>query len=374
MNRSWVGFLLLLSLTGCPDDGPGKGGKGRYGGRGPAAVSVAVEAAKLETVRDTLIAHAALEPEALVKVPPRASGEVKSISVEEGAVVTKGQVLLELDSTRVDLQVREAQLALKRAQTSLARTSGLAKKGLATNEELEQAKEAVDQARLAEEAAALDKADMLLRSPISGVVTERFVTTGDTVDAATIAFHVADRDPLLVRAPIPEADAGRVVVGKLAWITAEGQDAPIRGKVIRVAPIVNLESGTVVATVAVEHAQSVVINSFASVEIVVAERANAITIPQSALALRGEEDRVLVCEPGKDGAGVVRQRAITVGVRNGERVEVTAGLKAGEQVVVAAPDDLRDGAQVRVIDRNAPTKTSPKKKSAKPPESKRPLR
>jgi membrane fusion protein, multidrug efflux system len=346
----FVASLLLLPAGCGGESGAGAGHK--RGGRGGARVapSVAVEGARVERVRDVLVAHAALEPEAHVEVPVRAAGEVVEVLVEAGASVTLGQVLLRVDASRADLRVEEAALSLAQAKTSLGRTQGLSKKGLATVEELDQANEAVAKAELALKAAALDRRDADLLSPINGVVTERHVMKGDTLTAGTVAFRVADREPLLLRARIAEADAERLAVGQKAVVQVG--ETLLMGEVIRVAPLVDLGSGTVVATVAVSEGISKIrIGRFSRLEIVVAEREGAITISQAALALRGEDDRVLVCE-SKGETDVVRQRDVRLGVRNGPRVEVLSGLKAGERVVVAAPDDLRDGAAVRAVNTN----------------------
>jgi membrane fusion protein (multidrug efflux system) len=346
-------FALLCSLAlfvACPGKEAGKGrGRGGRGGHARPAPSVAVEAARAEAVRDVLVSHAALEPESHVDVPARGSGEVREVLVEAGDVVAKGAVLLRLDPERADLRMEEATLALEQAKTSRARTEGLSKKGLATTEEVEQAREAVEQAALALKGAALERRDTEVRSPIAGVVTERLIDVGDVLDAGTVAFRVADRDPLLIRARVPEADAERVAVGQRARGTLGEESAELWGEVLRVAPLVDQGSGTVVATVAVSKgAEQVRIGRFVTCEIVVAERPQAVTIPQAAVALRGEDDRVLVAERGEKGS-VVRQRDVRLGVRNGPRVEVVEGLKPGDQVVVAAPDDLRDGAAVRVV-------------------------
>lgn len=169
----------------------------------------------------------------------------------------------------------------------------------------------------------------------------------------------------------------------------------LEGKVLRVAPVVDLESGTVVVTVALEKGiKGIRLNRFATVAIVVERREAALTIPLDALAVRGREDRVLVCvagpppqpaagkgpggkgPPGKAGAPKgppgkgasspapkhhVALRRIRTGVRQGGRIEVLEGLSKGEQVVVAAPDDLRSGVGVRVVrsDADAP-KEAPK--------------
>ena len=341
-------LLAAVSCCGCPGEPgggqPGWGNPGQRGGQSEA-IAVAVEAARVETVREVLVSHAALEPEVLVEITAKTEGLLTDLHVEAGDVVVAGQTLARIDPTRATLRLREAELALALTQTSLTRVQGLAQRGLATTEEREQAKEAVAQAELTLESAKLDVSDTYLRSPIAGVITERVVDKGGRLQPGAVAFRVADRDPLLAKTRVPEADAERVRVGQAALVKIDGRAETIAGEVVRVAPLVDLGSGTVLVTVAISQGTAEIrLNRFATVEIVVAVREGAVTIPQAALALRGDEARILVC---KDG--VATGREIRVGVREGERVEVLDGLQPGEQVVVAAPDDLRDGTAVRVV-------------------------
>jgi membrane fusion protein (multidrug efflux system) len=352
--------ILLCLLLGCPGGGEaGKEGHGRHGGRGgpraQAPVSIACEPALLERVEEVLIGHAALEAEASVDLTARVAGRVAELKVEAGDVVEAGQLLARLDDTRASLRIREATLALAQAKTELERAQNLGQQGLSTVEEQDQAKQAVQQAELQLESARLDVADLSLLSPITGVVTAREIDLGDHLEPGTLAFQIADRTPLLARVRIPEAQAESVVEGQDARVLVDGMDTELVGEVARVAPVVDLESGTVIVTVALHQGiEGVRINRFATIRVVTAVREQAVTIPHAALALRGEDDRVLVFEPKGERAGVVRLQTIATGVRQGDRIEVLEGLTAGAQVVVAAPDDLRDGTQVRLAGSGPP--------------------
>jgi membrane fusion protein (multidrug efflux system) len=352
-------FLLCL-LLGCPGgDEAGKKGHGRHGGRGgppgQAAVSIACEPALLERVEEVLTGHAALEADASVDLTARVAGRVAELKVEAGDVVEAGQLLARLDDSRASLRIREASLALAQAKTELERAQNLGEQGLSTVEEQDQARQAVQQAELQLESARLDVSDLSLLSPISGVITAREIDLGDHLEPGTLAFQIADRTPLLARVRIPEAQAESVVEGQQARVLIDGMSSQLVGEVSRVAPVVDLDSGTVIVTVALHQGiEGVRINRFATIHVVTAVRDQAVTIPHAALALRGEDDRVLVFEPKGEGVGVVRLQTIATGVRQGDRIEVLEGLTAGAQVVVAAPDDLRDGTQVRLAGAGPP--------------------
>lgn len=348
--------VALLALAGCPaGGGKGKGGwKGKRGGGGPQAPAVAVAEVRAESVEERIVGHAALEAEAEVEVVCRLEGLVDEVVVEVGEEVAQGAVLARLDPTRAKLALQDAELALQLAKTTLGRRERMHGQGLGSLEELEQAQTALKQAQLALEQAKLDRDEVEVRAPRAGVVVERLVAKGSTLRVGDVAFRLADRDPLLAQVRVPEAQAERVRVGQEARVKIDGRPQPLTGEVIRVAPRVDLESGTVVATVAIRsNTQGIRLNRFAAIELVVSARADALTIPLDALAVRGREDQVLIVTGQKKGKrgiqGQAELRAIRVGVRQGGRIEVREGLQAGEQVIVAAPDDLRSGTTVRVL-------------------------
>lgn len=345
---AWLGVCAL----GCTEEaGQQRGPGGRGGPPAAPAPAVAVAPVLIEPVEERLPGHAALEAEAIVDLGVRVEGRVIELSAEAGDRVAKGQILARLDETRPALSLEIAEVALRQAKSALARTEQIVGEGLASAEELDLARTALEQAQLGLTQARLDLAESSLRSPLAGVVTLRQAALGQTLRPGEVAFQIADRDPLLARVRIPEAQAERVHVGQEARVRVEGRSETLRGRVERIAPVVDLESGTVVVTVSLrEGVDGLRLNRFATVEIVVARRERALTIPLDALAVRGRDDRILVCKADAQGSGgTVELRPIKVGARQEGRIEVLEGLAAGELVVVAAPDDLRSGSKVRVV-------------------------
>ena len=347
-------LLAGLSLgLGCAPDEDGKTGeRGPRGGRdggGPPAPTVAVAPVVTEAVARTLVAVTTLEPEAQIELLARTDGEALEVEVEVGDPVQNGQVLLRQDGTRAELALRQAQLALVQAQTAAARSQELRERGILSDSDLELARQEVARAELALESAELDVRDTVLLSPRAGVVTERLVAKGAAVRTGDVVLRLADPTPLLARLRIPEAQAEALRPGQLAWIEFEGGErplplfnffpwsagapGPLLGVVRRVAPSVDAQSGTVEATVeVVGGARRVRMFRFATVRVVVEVRPQALTIPQSALALRGDSERVLVFVPDQGGQGRVEERVVRVGVRTGQRVEIVSGLEVGERV------------------------------------------
>lgn len=162
------------------------------------------------------------------EVSPKLPGRVAAVYVDEGSRVGRGQTLLtmETDYARLDIQRVEADLARAKAAEEDARREFDRKKGLAANESIPQAtfdraQAAYDQAKAArasaEAALATAKqrlADSVLRSPMTGVVSERRTEVGEHLGEAGVAFVIVQTAPLRLRFSVPERFLGEVRTGQ----------------------------------------------------------------------------------------------------------------------------------------------------------------
>lgn len=198
-------------------------------------------------------ATGALQPLTQVDVSSELSGVVRTVPVEENQRVTKGQVLAQMDTTRIAAQVEraeanvkasaarvtEAQVTLKETEQVLQRSSQLADRNLVASQALETAAAARDRAASAVETAqanlAVSEADLKLQqaelakstiyAPIDGIVLTRSVNPGQTVAASTSApvlFVIAENlETMQLNAAIDEADIGQVAKGQDARFTVD---------------------------------------------------------------------------------------------------------------------------------------------------------
>lgn len=187
-----------------------------------------------------------------------------------------------------------------------------------------------------------------IRSPVSGVVTEKNVVQGSPFQAGQVLFRIARLDPVWIIASIPQQDAGFVRSGMTATIRDPYQSAAERrGRVSFVYP--SLDSMTRTAEVRIETRNPdgrLQPGTFVDVELVTASL-QRLAVPESAVLPTGERHVVFV----DLGDGRLAPREVQVGARAGGYYEVLAGLSAGEVVVtsgnflVAAESKLRSAAQ-----------------------------
>ena len=287
-------------------------------------------AATSEFVADTITVEQPIELPAQLYVEhdavvvARSAGTIDSVSSELGDHVSAGQLLARLESAEQEIALASADAAHDNANRALTRARALTKSGGVTQADSEQAEFQLRQTEIALRKARRDLDLTRITAPFAGIVTSRsarprrFVAAGDTL------FRVTEQTPLLARIRIPELSARGVRVGESASVTGNG-GAPIAAVVTHTAPFVDAASGTREAVLRlVNPGVSEIVGSSVTVRLG-HEKRRAIVVDRAAVASDGY---VVVVENGRSTV-----RPVTVGRDvGGGRVEVLSGLSAGERL------------------------------------------
>jgi len=310
----------------------------------PAAV--AVVAAAIGPISAYTAATANLVAEDEVKVVAETEGKVHRLMVEEGDAVARGQTLVQIDPADATLAVQKAQIALQNAGIGLTRGEGLSKANLISAQELDKLRFERDMAAHELEDARHRLRKTTVAAPFGGRITVRKVQTGQQVKPGDELFTLADFDPLVARIFLPEREVLDLAVGQPVRLALRArEETRFSGRIRQISPVVDTASGTVKVTVeAVRPPASVRPGAFVTVEVLRETRANAVLVPRPAVIRELQETFVFVAE-GK----VARKRVVNVGLEEGDRLEIRAGLKAGEQVITAGQGALKDQAPISVV-------------------------
>jgi RND family efflux transporter MFP subunit len=295
--------------------------------------------------------------EFLVTAPEPAT--VAEVTRNEGEAVASGDVLVRFDLpgandsvARQRAEVARTQALLESARIAQSRARDLFGRGFISRRELENAdRELADaegavaraQAALTTSEAAAGRA--IVRAPFSGVVARRFHNPGDFVQGAATdpVLRLVDPRGLEITATIPAADAPRVLQGATARLAAGADATPIRLLVAsRPAPGPTTTGDSTVRLTFVDPV-TLPVDSPVAVDIDAEERTNVVLIPAETLLTDSGRAAVFVAVGGR----AVR-RAVTTGIVNEERVEITSGLKPGELIVTQGQAGLADGDAISV--------------------------
>lgn len=343
-----TGLALAAVLAGC---GGGDDAQARPGPGGSAAdrvVPVAVETAARGTIARTLSVTGTVEPIRVIGVNSRLGGEILELAVEEGDVVAEGQSLARLDDRELQADLRSAEASYEMARAAFERAEQLRRSEIVTQAEYERDRSAfaAAEARLDQIRTRIDYATIL--SPLRGVITEKMNEVGDIVGTQTRLFTIADVSTMVVRVAVSELDVVELAAGDSVRVTLDAlPDTPFTGRIRRVFPAADPATRLVPVEVALRGDGVARPGFLARITFDLAAREGVVLVPAAAIQGAGTQQFVFAVEEGR----AVR-RPVTTGLTSRGRVEVVEHLEPGEVVVVSGQNLLRDGAAVRIVDRD----------------------
>jgi len=199
-----------------------------------------------------------------------------------------------------------------------------------------------------------------IRSPISGVVTDRPLYPGEMATAGTPLLTVMDLSHVIAKAHIPQTEAALLKVGDAAQIGAPGLSEALSGKVAVVSPALDPNSTTVEVWVDARNPrQELKPGTSVHISMLAQTIPDALTVPASAV-LTESDGTTSIMVIGNDGRA--HQRDVKTGVRQDNQVQIVSGLKAGERIVTTGAYGLPDNTRVQL---QAPLSAQPVKESQK---------
>ena len=320
-------------------------------------------------------------------VSSKVTGRVVESNVEEGMAVTAGQVLARLDDSNaraaLDLAMAQAEAArravvenevqLAEATLTLGRIEQLRARGLATAADLDAARAAVDsteariaalrqQVTVAERQVDVQRTEldnMVIRAPFSGVAISRVAQPGEMVSPVSAGggftrtgiSTIVDMSSLEIEVEVSESYINRVSNGQAVTAVLDAYpDWQIPAHVITTIPAADRQKATVLVRIGFDALDPRILPDMgvrvtflrAGGDGEAAGRSVAL-VPRTAVRTEGDQNVVFVVQGTR-----AERRAIATGGLDGDRVEVLAGLTPGDRVVISAPADLADGAEVVV--------------------------
>jgi RND family efflux transporter MFP subunit len=300
-------------------------------------------------------------------------GRVVELRVDEGDRIRRGEVIAVLDSADLEAAVRRSEAELREAEARLAdaqreerRQESLVAAGVGpqadldaarTRREVAEAQVRTAFARLASAQAQLDYT--VISSPVDGVVIERNVEVGEMVapggftsqQSTGAIVRIADPSSLEVEADINESYIARVKLGQPAAIQVDAvPDHAYRGRLRQIVPTADRQRAVVEVKVSIDDRDERLVPDMSCTVTFLEQgsegagpRQQRLSVPAAAVVEEDGETVVFVVRDER-----AERRIVELGERTGERIEVRAGLSAGDEVVLEPPAELGDGERVRV--------------------------
>ena len=392
-RRWWLWTIILLVVLG----GAGAGLRAALKPK-TAIDPNKLAAIERGAIARSVVATGKIEPRSTVEVKSKASGIIRKLYVDYGEIVRQGQLLAELDKEDLQAQLRESKANLQAAQAAeeAAVASLERNKVEAEGPDLPFLKSAMDRARrmysdkliakamvedaerayqtalnkqvsaqrnlavskadigrakaqVAQAQALLERAEEDLRnativSPIDGLVLSRSVEVGNAVSSilvlgsqATLLFTLGDVSDVFVRGKVDQADIGKVYNGQPARIVVESfRDRKFQGRVYKIAPLgVEKDNVTTFEVQVSIHnpGHELRANMSANAEILLEEKPNVLLVPEAAV-LYDKDRNASVEVPDVTAEKGRRKVPVKLGISNGVKTELVAGLTEGAKVIL----------------------------------------
>jgi len=375
-------------------------------------VTVQVAPVEKTTIQHTITAQAILFPRQQAAIVPKISAPVQRFLVKRGSPVHEGELLAVLENRDLAAAAQDSKGAYDQAQATYETTTGAslpeeiqkaeadaqqAKQALEAQEKVFQSRQQLfdqgalprkelDQSRVDitlarnQHAIAKKHLDALLaigkqqalkaaagqlesakgkylgaqaqlsyseiRSPIDGVITDRPLYPGEMAAAGTPLLTVMDISSVIAKAHIPQNDAAALKIGDKGTMTVPGIDEPVEGRVTVVSPALDPNSTTVEVWLEAKNPKHA-LKPGTSVQLSLTAQTvrDALVVPASAV-ITAPDGTTTVMLAGTDG--LAHQKAVKLGIRNGDDVQILDGVTASDKVVAGGAYGLPDKTKIKI--------------------------
>lgn len=320
------------------------------GARGPIPVEATY--VKVQDMARRLRIAGTLVATQSVTLRPEVSGRIAEVIFDDGQEVKKGDPLYKIEDGLYKAKVDEARAKVELAKVEYDRAVSLLKKDFGTTQKRDQALSVlrINQAEL--DNAKIQLEHTTIRAPFDGTMGLSTYSVGAFVSEQVELVSIVDLNPINIDFTVPESFLGSFKLGDIVDVTVEGYDIlPMDAPIKAISPEIDINTRTVMVRAAMENPELALRpGQFARVILNAGTAKDAVVIPEGAIESDSGEEFVMRIEEG-----VAIRTVIDTGFRDGLEVEVTNGLKPGDQIVVQGQFQLQDGQEVTIIDESVET-------------------
>jgi len=315
----------------------------------PPPATIASAEVKVEAWQPYLHAVGSVEATQGVSVTTEVPGQVRKILAESGQHIEAGDVILQLDDSvdKAELEGLIAQQTLGKLQFERART--LVKERSVSQSEYDQSRAQLDSAAATVTSKRAVIGKKVIRAPFSGQLGIVEVNLGEYLSPGATIVPLQALDPVFVDYTLPERHFAKVKVGQPVKVEVQAYPGrTFEGTISAINP--GIESGTrsLRLRATLDNPDHLLRHGmFAEVRTVLPARDDILTLPRTAITYNPYGESVFLIQ-NKDGEQIVQRRPVKTGQVRAGRVEIVKGLQAGQQVVSAGQNKLRNGQAVRI--------------------------
>nr|WP_294859479.1 efflux RND transporter periplasmic adaptor subunit [uncultured Fluviicola sp.] len=329
-------LALALLLNACGEE------KDDLKAQKAPVVTVDIVRIKAGEVLRSIAIPGSVIPNEQVDVYSEVSGRIQHISFKEGQSVTKGSVIIQVDS-----DILKAQKAQLMVEQDLAEKDEARKRNLYQAKGLSLQEYEVSQSALADTKAKLDLLNVqiskaTIRAPFSGKIGLRHVSEGAFISPTTLITSIVQENPVKIEFSVPEKYANNVAVGQVIEFSQDGNSKTYRGKVYAFEPRINEGTRMMTVRASLPNPGGLIAGSFVSISYDMGKEENAFMVPAESVIPILKGQKILVVRNG-----LVEEVPVEIGIRTPDKVQVIGNLKEGDQVLISGLLAVRPGMPVK---------------------------
>lgn len=351
----WHALLLtIMGLTGCERDRPQATQQIK-----PHLVEVVT--AELKDISVSRERNGTLRAIQEIQIFNQEEGQIAELPFFEGDQVEKGQVIARLDDRLLRSQLTRAQALTRKSATDLAQIKDLVARKLTTQTELTRIETELAVAQAEQESLQTRLSYFVIRSPISGVITQRNSEPGNIAERYSHLMTIANQQTLITEVRLSELLLNNIQVGDDVSIqidalrTGRRPHPDLTGKISRIFPDIDPMTRTGTLEIALSPVpEGARAGQFVRVTLTT-QQAKRLLVPFIALRRSVEEEYVFIA----DSDNVVKRVPVSTGLEIADQIEIVEGLEGGEQVVIRGFTNLRENKAVKIVNAPAARQTMP---------------
>ena len=311
---------------------------------GPQTLMATGFVAEFSKLDNELSANGSILAQDEVQLQPEVSGRVTYLNIKEGAIVSKGTLLMKINDADLQAQVLKLKTQIKIAQSNQTRLDELLKIKGVSQAEYDAAENVLNNINADIQLLNVQIAKTELRAPFTGKLGLRNISLGAYVAPTTVVVSLQNVSQLKMDISVPEKYAGIIQIGDLMQCNVAGIDAPFVAKVIALEPHIDELTRNLIVRAVIQNSNSKLVpGAYVKVQLKLKETPNAIMIPSSAVIPDDKATRIVIADSSK-----AKFVAIEIGTRTSSEVQVLSGIKPGDTVLTTGLLQVKPGMSVKI--------------------------
>lgn len=312
--------------------------------RTASVMSVEGKILKAEKFAENLTLSGTLEANEEIELRSEVSGIVESINFDEGAKVSKGQILFQVNDIELRAQLSQVKTSQQLASENQRRAKLLLDKQAISQEEFDVANADFESARAQSDLIAAQLSKTTVRAPFSGTIGLRSISKGSYVTPSTPIANLVNTSQLKLTFAVPEKYVSRMKVGtELVFTTSDSREEHT-AKIYAIEPQVDIATRTLrMRAIADNKEGKLYPGTFANVTLPLETVNNAMMVPTEALIPIQNGKKIFIKENG-----LAKEVEVETGARTASDVRVLSGIKVGDTILTSGVMSLRNGTPIKV--------------------------